>query len=244
MNETLVVVGAHAFEARAAAAVGREMGREPWGHWMLYRGELWDHPYAVIRTGPGKASMAAAVQAAIQYLEPALVVGFGVAGCPDPKVGVGTLVVASRVVDVALAQLSSLPVTVIDRWDPDVRLRRCFESIPGTVLAPVLSWEGHVASPIHRPAVNGAGPGPEVVDWESAALANVCDTWDVPWGALRVVSDHGEADRLRRLAVVARRPLQWGAEVLRRACHEWFDLRGDHSEPRYHRTRGGGEETH
>ena len=60
MAESIVVVAAHAFEARAAASVGRSMNKEPWGSWMLYRGEIWDMPYAVIRSGPGKVMAAAA----------------------------------------------------------------------------------------------------------------------------------------------------------------------------------------
>jgi nucleoside phosphorylase len=56
------------------------------------------------------------------------------------------------------------------------------------------------------------------VDWESAAVGHVASMWSVPWAALKVVSDHGETDRLRRLAVVAKRPLEWAAETVRRAC--------------------------
>jgi hypothetical protein len=66
-----------------------------------------------------------------------------------------------------------------------------------------------------------------VVDWESAAVAQVAEMWDVPWGVLKVVSDHGEEDRLKRLAVVAKRPLEWGAEVARRACYALLEDRLD-----------------
>lgn len=232
MSQTVVVLSPHAFEARAAAGVGKSMRREPWGAWMLYRGRMWDHAYAVIRTGPGKAATAAAAQAAIQYLDPALVMSFGVAGCSDPTVEVGTLVAAELVVDAALAELSDLPARVEDRWRPDPGLLDALRGIPGTRSHPVVCWEGHVVSPVHRPRAHPPVEGPVVADWECAAVASVCATWQVPWGALKVVSDHGEPDRLKRVAVVARRPLEWAAEVLRRACNAWMTGHGSRSDGR------------
>lgn len=220
MTQAIVVLCPHAFEARAAAGVGHAMHRERWGSWMLYRGMMWDHPYAVLRTGPGKVAAAAASQAAIQYLDPAVLMSFGVAGCSDPTVEVGTLVAADSVVDVALGELVDLPAAVQHRWRPDPSLVETLCRIPGIRGGPVVCWEGHVVSPVHRPALHEPVEGPIVSDWESAAVAQVCSTWEVPWGALKVVSDHGEPDRLKRVAVVARRPLEWAAEVLRRACHE------------------------
>ncbi len=226
--DVVVLITAHAFEARAAAGVGRGMGKEAWGQWTLYRGEMWDMPYAVVRCGPGKVAMAAATQAVVQYLEPKLLLSFGAAGCCDPRVKVGTLCVAREVVDVALAGLQDLPVSVGWRFGADERLSQALCAVPGTVPTTVLSWEGHVASRTHRPEIDEL-PRHFVVDWGGAAVAQVAEMWDVPWGALKVVSDHGEDDRLRMLAMIARRPLQWGAEVIRRACHE--RLRGQDARP-------------
>ena len=220
MSQNVVVIAAHAFEARAAAAVGRNMSREPWGQWMLYRGELWELAYAVIRCGPGKVAAAAATQAAIQYLEPWVLLSFGTAGCHDPSVSVGTVVAATEVVDVALAALGELPVHIPSRFEPEQELVRQLMAVPGCERARVACWEGHVASPSHRPPIAEArGRGRlVVVDWESAAVAATAEMWQVPWGVVKVVSDHGERERLKLLAHVARRPIQWGAEVLRRAC--------------------------
>jgi adenosylhomocysteine nucleosidase len=219
VSQNVVVIAAHAFEARAAAAVGRNMSREPWGEWMLYRGELWELPYAVIRCGPGKVAAAAATQAAIQYLEPWVLLSFGTAGCHDLAVRVGTVVAATEVVDVALAALGELPVHIPHHFEPEPELIRQLTVVPGCGRARVACWEGHVASPAHRPPIEPRRRGGlVVVDWESAAVAATAEMWQVPWGALKVVSDHGETERLKLLAHVARRPIQWGAEVLRRAC--------------------------
>ncbi|MCD4748803.1 MAG: hypothetical protein K8R59_05455 [Thermoanaerobaculales bacterium] len=218
MERTIVVIAAHAFEARAVAGVGRGMTKEPWGRWMLYRGEMWDQPLAVIRCGPGKVSAAAAAQAAVQYLEPALLLSFGVAGCADSAVKVGTMVIARTVVDVALSQLEDLPVEIPSRFESSVGLLRCFNEVPGPVEGVVLCWEGHQASPETMPPGMPFREGPVAVDWESSAVAEVAEMWDVPWAVLKLISDHGEKDRLRRVAVIAKRPLQWSAEVLRRAC--------------------------
>ncbi|MEN8163254.1 MAG: hypothetical protein ABFS37_03925 [Acidobacteriota bacterium] len=218
MEGTVVVIAAHAFEARAAAGVGRGMVKEPWGSWMLYRGEMWDIPLAVIRSGPGKVAAAAATQAAIQYLDPAVIVSFGVAGSPDSSTVPGTMVIARTVVDVALEELGDLPVEIPSKFESPTEFRNAFLGVPGSTEGLVLCWEGQVASPSRRPPTEGLRGGPVAVDWESAAVAQVAQMWDIPWAVFKVVSDHGEADRLRRVAVVARRPLQWAAEVFRRAC--------------------------
>ena len=169
----------------------------------------------------------------MQYLDPMILVSFGTAGCSDTTVKTSTLAVARRVVDVALSELGELPVRIADRFDADSELVRVFLAIPGCREATLLCWEGHVASPLHPPPAELCDGGLVVVDWESAAVAQVAQMWDVPWSALKVVSDHGEAERLRRLALAAKRPLQWGAEVFRRACYGFYcsSGHGDEDEP-------------
>lgn len=218
MEGTVVVIAAHAFEARAVAGVGRGVVKEPWGSWMLYRGEMWDIPLAVIRCGPGKVAAAAAAQAAIQYLDPAVVVSFGVAGSPDTATETGTMIVAKTVVDVALEELGDLPVKIPSRFESPTAFREAFLDVPGSTEGLVLCWEGQVTSPAHRPPTTERDDEPMAVDWESAAVAQVAQMWDIPWAVFKVISDHGEDDRMRRVAVVAKRPLQWAAEVFRRAC--------------------------
>ena len=235
MDGMVVVVAAHAYEARAVAGVARDVSREPWGRWTLYRGEMWDMNVAIVRCGPGKTAAAAATQAAVQYLDPAVIVSFGTAGCCDPAIRRGSVVVVRSVVDVALAEADGLPVRIPDRFDADGDLLRQLLAVPGTQEGRVLSWEGHVASPAHRPAAaRSSGTDAtlsEVVDWESAAVAQVSSCWGIPWGGIKVVSDHGEPGRLRLLAVAARRPLQWAAEVLRRASDAYLKERFDTRDP-------------
>jgi len=223
VDRTVVVIAAHAFEARAAAGVGQGMSKEPWGRWMLYRGEMWDVPLAVIRCGPGKVAAAAAAQAAVQYLEPVLFVTFGVAGASDPDLDAGTMVVPESVVDVALAELSDLPVSIPFQFVTHEQLRIKLLEVPGTVAGNLLCWEGQIASATNRPALMKDLTGALPVDWESSAVAQIADMWDVPWAALKVVSDHGESDRLRRVAAVAKRPLQWAAETMRRGCMSFLE---------------------
>ncbi len=231
LSGTLVIVAAHAYEARAAVAVGRHVSKEPWGQWTLYRGEMWDLALAVIRCGPGKVNAAAAAQAAIQYLNPTALISFGTAGCADPTVRVGTLIAATAVVDVALSEVGELPVHIPDRFEPNRDLTAHLLRVPGTRPATLLCWEGHVVSPIRHPALLRTLSGLVVVDWESAAVAHVAQMWEVPWAAVKAVSDHGEADRLRYLAAVARRPLQWAAEALRRGYYAHACQRGEVETP-------------
>jgi nucleoside phosphorylase len=218
----VVVVVAHAFEARSAAGVGRHMSKEGWGLWTLYRGEMWDIPLAVIRCGPGKVVTAAATQAAIQYLDPVLILSFGTAICPDPGVDAGTIVAPTVVVDAALSAIRDLPVSTSATFHPDAALQRYLVDVPGTRAGTLVCWEGRTTSPgrgLH------AGSDLVLVDWESAGVAQVARMWGVPWAALKVVSDHGEEERLRYLALAAKRPLQWAAEVMRRACNQWLEER-------------------
>ena len=218
----MVAIVAHAFEARAAAGVARGVVNEPWGSWTLYRGEMWDIPLAVIRCGPGKVAAAAATQAAIQYLEPAVILSFGVAGSPEPSTETGTMVIAKTVIDVALEELGDLPVDIPSRFESPAPLREEFLKVPGGAGGLVLCWEGKIVSPSQRPPTGVGHDGPLAVDWESSAVAQVAQMWNIPWAVLKVISDHGEEDRLRRVAVAAKRPLQWAAEVFRRACSAYL----------------------
>jgi len=187
---------------------------------------MWDRPYAVIRSGPGKVMAAAAAQAAVQYLDPAIMFTFGTAGCPDKRIEPGTLSVATTVADVALSGLKCMPVEAADRFKPDAGLTAELLEVPGAQASTLVCWEGHVVSPLWRPLLNlDAADDLLVVDWESAAVAQVAQLWGVPWAALKVISDHGEGERLQMLALVAKRHLQWGAEVIRRAAHSFFQKR-------------------
>jgi len=224
LSGSVVVICAQPFEARAMAKVGRGMTREPWGRWLLYRGEMWDLPLAVIRSGPGKVAAAAATQAAVQYLDPVAIYTFGVAGSWDRRVRVGSLMVAERVVDLALTGLADLPVEIPTEFRAEETLVETLLDVPGTRAATLLCWEGHVPSPVHRPGWP-EDPLRVAVDWESAAVAQVAEMWGVPWAGVKVVSDHGEKDRLRMVAGVARRPLQWAAEVIRRASYAFVERR-------------------
>ncbi len=219
MSGTVVVICAQPFEARAMAKVARDVSKEAWGVWRLYRGEMWDLPLAVIRSGPGKVAAAAAAQAAVQYLDPAVLVTFGVASSWDTRVRLGTLMVPRRVVDLALVELEDLPVEIPTEFQPEEGLLEALLQVPGTRASTLLCWEGHVVSPLHRPAWP-EDPLRVAVDWESAAVAHVAQMWGVPWAGVKVISDHGERDRLRMLAAVARRPLEWAAEVVRRASFQ------------------------
>ena len=219
-----MVVAAHAFEARAAAGVGRYIAREPWGSWMLYRGEIWDNPYVVIRCGPGKIAAAAAAQAAVQYFDPSVIFSFGTAGCPDLKVRTGTVTVATTVVDAALSGVNSLPLELPDRFTPDATVTSHLLQVPGAEECTLMCSEGHVVSPMWRPLLGDESlPQLVALDWESAGVAQVAQMWGIRWAALKVISDHGEEERLRLLALVAKRPLQWGAEVLRRGYHTFAE---------------------
>ncbi|NIA11610.1 MAG: hypothetical protein GWP10_18290 [Nitrospiraceae bacterium] len=224
MQPTIVVIVAYAFEARAAASVGRDMARKRWGAWTLSTGEMWNVPVAVIRCGPGKAAAAAAAQAAIGYFEPIALLSFGMASSPDVDLTAGSLVVPNVVLDVALSRVHDLPVEISMRFEPEADLLGELLDVPGTRPACLACWEGQVPSPAHRPPVDAHGQR-IIVDWESVAIAHVASLWDVPWAAMKVVSDHGEPERLRSIAANARRPLHWAAEVLRRACVRFAEKR-------------------
>lgn len=132
------------------------------------------------------------------------------------------MVVARTVIDVALEQLGDLPVDIPSRFETHPGVRDAILDVPGGTGGLVLCWEGQIASPANRPPTGDIDEGLMAVDWESAAVAQVAQMWDIPWAVLKVVSDHGEEDRLRRVAVVAKRPLQWAAEVFRRACSAYL----------------------
>lgn len=63
----------------------------------LFRGNLLGHPVALLHSGVGKASAAAAVGALLEGLRPSMVVGFGVGGAfPGSGLQVGDLALATE----------------------------------------------------------------------------------------------------------------------------------------------------
>jgi adenosylhomocysteine nucleosidase len=123
---------------------------------------------AVAVCGVGPASARRAAEAVTRRDPPAAVVVAGFAGALWPGLAVGDVVTAAEVVDEAGG-----------RW-------RCADVGQGT--ARVLTTSRLIGSPAEKRAL-GERHLADVVDMESAAVAQVCEARGVPFLAVRAVSD-------------------------------------------------------
>jgi len=154
-----------------------------------------------LKTGVGPKRSAASLQRALQVLDISKILVVGYAGALDPRLRLGELVAVRK----ALA-------CSIDKTDPAVenmRLDKAFELTPVDSLAETAETiqipfffgdtltTSHVwGNPEHKKILMRKF-GATIVDMETAALASVAASFDVPLCCLRVISDESEDSFLK-----------------------------------------------
>ncbi|QRY61276.1 nucleosidase [Gordonia sp. PDNC005] len=132
----------------------------------------------VLITGIGKVRAAIALTRALERGDHAGVVNIGTAGAlHDHHAG---LFLPSAVVehDISSAELTAIGYPTTDRWE--------ISGGDGTVLA---TGDTFVTDTSHRSVLAARA---DLVDMEGAALAHVCDAYDIPLTLVKVVSDQAD----------------------------------------------------
>jgi adenosylhomocysteine nucleosidase len=142
------------------------------------RGELRGRQVALVESGPGADSAAAATHAVLDAHRPALVFSAGFAGGLTPALARGDLVVAQRIVDEHGHSWDADPATFPD-WIAEVKGLHVGRLV--TLDHPLRTAEEKTAAGHHHAAL--------AVDMESIAVAEVCRQKNVAFLAVRAVSD-------------------------------------------------------
>jgi adenosylhomocysteine nucleosidase len=130
-------------------------------------------------TGDGMANAQARLQALLERVPAARLVGIGVSGALTSDLGPGDLLVGQRVCDEAGV------------LTPDEQLLAAAARV-GARLATLVTAARIADSPAARAQLCGRfqrWPGPAAVDLESTALARVAIARGLPWTILRAISD-------------------------------------------------------
>lgn len=190
-------------------------GREFW------RGHLQGHEVVAVLSGMGKVAAASTATALIERFQPNQVIFTGVAGGLAPGVEVGDIVVGTTFVqhdldaspllprwevpgtgqtrlaaDLALTQVLHEAARDAVTWLPklvDAATLRLFGlHTPSVHRGDIVTGDCFVGSAAASAALRADLPEALAVDMETAAVAQVCAAYGVPFGAVRTISDRAD----------------------------------------------------
>lgn len=218
-------------------------GRTFWqGHWQ-------GHEVVAVLSGIGKVAAATTATVLLERFAPQQVIFTGVAGGLQTGVEVGDIVVASAfaqhdmdasplyprheipgyghshfAADLALTQVLEIAAKDAITWVPkllDADTQRALGlHTPSVHRGTLLTGDRFVSTQAESEALRTAFPQALAVDMESAAVAQVCHDYGVPFGAVRTVSDRADdqahVDFPHFLQQVAR---HYSARVVRKALN-------------------------
>ncbi len=164
--------------------------------YTIRQGRMGDNEVALMQTGIGKVNAAVGAISLIDSFAPDLIVNTGIAGGTGQGAGILDVVIADRVGyhDVycgpgnARGQVQGLPELFECRGAELVNLDAVSDN-PAVKRGLIASGDLFVSTPNELKAVLAVRPEAIAVDMESGAIAQVCCLKDIPFLAIRVVSD-------------------------------------------------------
>lgn len=164
--------------------------------YLICRGWMGDNEVAIMQTGIGKVNAAVGAISLIDSFGPDLVVNTGIAGGTGQGADILDVVIADRIGyhDVycgpgnARGQVQGLPELFPCLGDKLVNLG-AVSGNPAVKRGLIASGDLFVSTPEELKAVLAVRPEAIAVDMESGAIAQVCCLRNVPFLAIRVVSD-------------------------------------------------------
>jgi adenosylhomocysteine nucleosidase len=187
-----------------------------------HRGTLWGAPAVLVVSRWGKVAAATTATYLVEHFGVGRVIVTGVAGGTDEALGVGDVVVASRLIqhDMDASPLfprHEVPLLGVTGIPTDAKLRRASlaaaaeflaDGLPARVApellrdfgiarprvgeAAIASGDRFFASRQDREQLTSALPGVACVEMEGAAVAQVCHEYGVPFVVIRTISDSAD----------------------------------------------------
>ncbi len=158
----------------------------------FHTGSLDKREVVVLKCGIGKVNAAIATLTLIENFHVGLVINTGVAGGTGNRAGILDVVIADRV---AYHDVWCGPGTVEGQAANCPAFFECplsietLDSIPGVKHGLIVSGDIFVSRPEDTARILALYPDAMAVDMESAAIAHVCHLKNVPFLAVRVISD-------------------------------------------------------
>ncbi len=185
-------------ELLQAPVLHRAAGRE------VYTGRLWGEPVVVTLSRIGKVAAATTATLLAERFAPQRMVFTGVAGGLAPAVRVGDVVVSHALLqhDMDASPLfprHEVPLYGRSRFEADQALAAALTQAARRALGAskvhqglLVSGDRFVSSAAESRALQAALPEALAVDMESAAVAQVCHDYGLPFAALRSISDRAD----------------------------------------------------
>ena len=195
------IIAAMASEREQLARLVKGMRTEQHGLFEYTVGRLGGNTLYIMECGIGKVNAAVGASELMAHMQPDVVVSTGVAGGIDEKAGVMEVVAASEVVyhDVwcgngnEVGQIQDMPA----RFVCDGRLLYVAVSLDASVPVPaglICTGDKFITERAELDAIKAEFPEGLAVDMESAAIAQVCHLYRVPFISFRIISDTPGAD--------------------------------------------------
>ncbi len=196
MQKTIGVLTAMSVEYRQVASMLHDTATVQSGPHSFLVGTLGENKIVLLQSGIGKTNAASGVTNLIINFHPDFVISTGVAGGIDTRLDVMDVVVGQMVCyhdvfcgdDCDPGQVQGLP----KYFEGDKRLTEIAAALDGTVrIVPGLICTGDqfVTRREDLERIKSAYPSALAVDMESAAIAQVCCLWHVPFLSFRIISD-------------------------------------------------------
>ena len=163
------------------------------GGFEFHCGKVGRHDVMVMQCGIGKVNAAMGTLMLVNHFAPNYVINSGVAGGTDQSVSVMDVVAGSRVAyhdvwcgpESELGQVQGLPLY----FEGSKRLLDLLPEHEGIHKGLICSGDQFIDKMEDVTRIKGNFPEALAVDMESGAIAQVCHLCDVPFLALRVISD-------------------------------------------------------
>ena len=165
-------------------------------HWQFAEGEINQEQIILLKSGIGKVCSAIATAEMINKFKPERIINTGVAGGLDRQINIADIVVAEQTAyhDVwcgegnQYGQVQGMPA----KFDGDITMLQKISQIktPITIHQGLLvSGDKFIETSDEKQKIKNLFPTALAVDMESAAMAEVCYLYNVPFLALRIISD-------------------------------------------------------
>ena len=170
----------------------------------FHTGRLWGEPVVVTLSRIGKVAAATTATLLAACFAPRRMVFTGVAGGLAPGVRVGDVVVSSALLqhDMDASPLFpryEVPLCGLSRFQADAALAEALTQAARRALGTgrvhqglVVTGDRFVCSAAESLALQSALPDALAVDMESAAVAQVCHDYGLPFAAVRSISDRAD----------------------------------------------------
>lgn len=202
MQKTIGVLVAMSVEYRQVAAIMQDTETLKSGPQEFLVGRVGENKVALLQCGIGKANAASGVTNLILTFHPDCIISTGVAGGIDAKLKVMDVVISKEACyhdvicgdDCDPGQVQGLPkffrgderlVGIASSLEADVRI------MPGLIC----TGDQFVTNRDELNVIKGKYPEGLAVDMESAAIAQVCHLWNVPFLSFRIISDTPGVDQ-------------------------------------------------